>query len=245
MNTPPDAPAPTAPAPTSLKDRIRIDIEELIMSGEWQPGTRIPYEHELMLKYDCSRMTVNKALAFLVERGLLERRKRAGTFVAIPTVHKALIDFPDMRTEVTELGRHYDFDLIRRIEREATAADRSHLAIAAGPVLQLDCLHFADGTPYAYETRIINLALVEEARTARFDREPPGCWLFEHVRWSDARHRISAINADAAIGGLLAVRREQACLQIERWTWRDTGRITYVKQIHAGETYALRAEFRN
>ena len=51
-----------------LHRRIRSDIAERILSGEWPPGFRIPFEHELMADYDCSRMTVSKALAPLAER---------------------------------------------------------------------------------------------------------------------------------------------------------------------------------
>ena len=48
-----------------LHQRIRDDIEARIMSGDWPPGHRIPFEHELMAEYGCSRMTVNKVLSTL------------------------------------------------------------------------------------------------------------------------------------------------------------------------------------
>ena len=60
--------------PPPLHDRIRQDIEGRIMSGVWEAGHRLPVEQQLMLEYGCSRMTVNKALAGLVEQGLLDRR---------------------------------------------------------------------------------------------------------------------------------------------------------------------------
>ena len=56
-----------------------------ILSGEWPPGHRIPFEHELTARYRCSRMTVSKALGDLVAAGLIERRRRAGSFVRRPT----------------------------------------------------------------------------------------------------------------------------------------------------------------
>ena len=59
--------------------RIQNDVERSILSGEWPPGHRIPFEHELTVQYGCSRMTVNKALTDLVKRGLIERRRKAGT----------------------------------------------------------------------------------------------------------------------------------------------------------------------
>ncbi|MET3238677.1 DNA-binding FadR family transcriptional regulator [Bradyrhizobium japonicum] len=65
-----------ADQPTLYK-RIRADIENRILTGEWPPGHRIPFEHELVARYGCSRMTVNKALSELAQADLIERRRRA------------------------------------------------------------------------------------------------------------------------------------------------------------------------
>ena len=68
----------------SLYKQIRLDIERRILTGEWPPGHRIPFEHQLMTRYGCSRMTVNKALSELAQADLIERRRRAGSFVRRP-----------------------------------------------------------------------------------------------------------------------------------------------------------------
>ena len=60
----------------SLHELILGEVEGRILSGEWPPGYRIPFEHELTAQYGCSRMTVNKALSALVKKGLIERRRR-------------------------------------------------------------------------------------------------------------------------------------------------------------------------
>ena len=70
-----------ADKPTLYK-QIRLDIERRILTGEWPPGHRIPFEHELMARYGCSRMTVSKALSELAQADLIERRRRAGTLCA-------------------------------------------------------------------------------------------------------------------------------------------------------------------
>ena len=49
------------PAELSLHSRIVNDIEGRILSGDWAPGQRVPFEMELAAHYGCSRMTVNKA----------------------------------------------------------------------------------------------------------------------------------------------------------------------------------------
>ncbi|MFB0872690.1 MULTISPECIES: UTRA domain-containing protein [unclassified Sphingobium] len=228
----------------SLHDRIRQDIETKVMSGAWAPGHRIPYEHELMKQYDCSRMTINKALSTLVERGLIERRKRAGSFVSAPKSHRAFFDLPDLRSQMMSEGRKYDFDLAERVVREATASDRSHLNITSGQVLALKCTHFVDGKAYCLEDRIINLSQAPEARSAQFDREPPSSWLFGHVPWSDAHHRISAINADTEIADMLGIRQESACIVVERWTWRVEAKITYVRNVYPGSEFSIETQFR-
>jgi GntR family histidine utilization transcriptional repressor len=80
----------------TIADRIGSDIQRRIASGEWKPGHRIPFEHELVTQYNCARATVGKALTALVRTGLLERRRKAGTFVAYPHVQSAVLDIPDI-----------------------------------------------------------------------------------------------------------------------------------------------------
>lgn len=226
----------------SLHDRIRQDIEGRIMSGEWEAGHRIPPEHELMAAYRCSRMTVSKAISALADRGLIDRRKRAGSFVAAPTVHRAMLDIPDIAAEIAEEGRRHSLDMLDRTERDADADDRHLLAMAAGPVLALTCLHRADGRPFALEERRINLATVPAARAVDFTQDSPGRWLLGHVPWTDATHRITALAPTPAQAAHLALPPGAPCLSIERWTWRTAERITYVRQLYPGD-HALTARF--
>ena len=53
------------PVAASLHRRIYDDLEGRILSGDWAPGARIPFEHELTARYGCSRMTVSKAISEL------------------------------------------------------------------------------------------------------------------------------------------------------------------------------------
>ena len=62
---------PAGHASQSLHARIRSDIEARILSGKWPPGHRIPPEKDLMRVWDCSRMTVNKAVAALAAQGFV------------------------------------------------------------------------------------------------------------------------------------------------------------------------------
>lgn len=61
--------------------RIASEIRSLIMSGEWEPGGRIPTTNVLMETHDASNVTVQRALDILKAEQLLEGRPGSGVFV--------------------------------------------------------------------------------------------------------------------------------------------------------------------
>jgi GntR family histidine utilization transcriptional repressor len=225
-----------------LHRRIYADLERRILSGDWGPGQRIPFEHELTARYGCSRMTVNKAISELAGRGLVTRRRRAGTFVAQPKAHAAVLAIPDLRAEVLERGQSYGYRLLERSERAAVTADEVELA-AGRLLLELACLHSADGTPLALERRLIALAATPEADQVDFQIVPPGTWLLDAAPWTEAENRIAAVEADANDARLLGLSTGAACLRVERRTWRDNQGVTRVWQTFPGDRYDLVARF--
>lgn len=228
----------------SLHQKILSDIEGRILSGEWPPGHRIPFEMELAAQYDCSRMTVNKALSQLAKGGLIERRKRSGSFVTQPHAQSAVLEIRDIKAEVLSLGLSYDYELLGREQRRANGEEREQLDLRAGSiVLAIVCRHLAGKRPFCFEERLINLAAVPEAAAQAFDRSAPGPWLLERVPWSAAEHRIRAIGADAAVAGLLEIPEGTACLQIERRTRMSGVHVTLVRLVYPGQAYELVANF--
>jgi GntR family histidine utilization transcriptional repressor len=225
-----------------LHERIRTGIEAEILSGALAPGTRLPIEHELMRLHGCSRMTVNKALSALASAGLIERRKRAGSFVARPKVHAMVLDVPDLAVEVTERGQSYAYRLLGRKVR-APHGEEEKLLAGRGRLLQLDGLHLADDVPLALEHRLVALAATPEMADADFSVAAPGSWLLHHVPWTEAETRISAVNADARAADLLGLDPGTALLSVERRTWRGAERITSVRQLFVGSAYDLIARF--
>lgn len=228
----------------TLHRRIRAEVQANILSGAWPPGHRIPAEHELMAQYGCSRMTVNKALGPLADAGLILRRRRAGTVVARPKIHSAVLDIPDIAAEVAARGEAYGYELLARAERAPDEAEAEALDLAPGDkVLALRCLHRAAGRPFALEERLVNLAAAPEARDVDFAATPPGGWLLSHVPWTEAEHRIGAAAASRATARALAIPAGAACLVLDRRTWRGPDRITDVRLTFPGEAYDLVARF--
>ncbi|MBB3962383.1 histidine utilization repressor [Rhizobium metallidurans] len=228
----------------TLHQRIVNDIEGRIVSGEWPPGHRIPFELELTKAYDCSRMTVNKALTQLAKAGLIERRKKSGSFVTQPQAQSAVLEIHDIAAEVKSLNLAYSFSVARRAKRKADADDNRRLELQPGSsVVEVVCIHHAGGRPFCLEERLISLATVPEAEDADFANLPPGAWLINQIPWSSAEHRIQAVAAGGEAATLLDIARNTACLVVERRTWSNVGPVTHVRFTYPGDKHALVARF--
>lgn len=230
--------------PTSLHQRILSEIEAHILSGRWPPGYHLPSELELAESYGCSRMTANKALTQLARTGLIERRRKAGSFVMRAQSRSAVLEIQDIRAEVTELGLPYRHQIVHRERRRSLRADRERLVMAqAGPVEELTCLHYAGERPFCLEERLINLTVVPEAADEDFAEMAPGAWLFGRVPWTSAEHRIRAEEASDSTARALKIRKGAACLVIERRTWNSEHPVTQVRLTYPGEGRELVARF--
>jgi GntR family transcriptional regulator len=72
---------PDASAPSSAEE-VETDLLARIAAGELTPGTRLPTVRALAADTGLAVNTVAKAYRRLEERGAIETRGRAGTFVA-------------------------------------------------------------------------------------------------------------------------------------------------------------------
>lgn len=71
-------------APTrssTLSAQVTGQLEQLITSGQWPVGMRIPAESELVASLGLSRNTIREAIRSLVHMGMLEARVGDGTYV--------------------------------------------------------------------------------------------------------------------------------------------------------------------
>jgi DNA-binding GntR family transcriptional regulator len=96
----------------TLYQQIRRTLTDEIMSGRYAAGDRFPPENELCDRFGVSRQTVREAIRELQSRGLLKRRRGAGTIVCgrqDPTLFVQEID---------TLGRLFDAAQDTRLERK-------------------------------------------------------------------------------------------------------------------------------
>ncbi|MGO0061087.1 FadR/GntR family transcriptional regulator [Brevibacillus fluminis] len=79
------------PVRSSLAKQVVTQLEQLIESGKWAVGMKIPAEPELVEQLGVSRNTVREALHALIHNGLLEARQGDGTYVRASTHFEAAL----------------------------------------------------------------------------------------------------------------------------------------------------------
>jgi len=67
----------TVPLHVSISEKLRQQIDQ----GEYQPGEKLPSEHQLMDLFAVSRITVRQAIANLISQGLVQSQQGKGVFV--------------------------------------------------------------------------------------------------------------------------------------------------------------------
>lgn len=100
----------------TLSGRVYAQLEALITGGEWDIGSRIPREADLMESLGVSRNTLREAIRGLVQVGLLETRQGDGTFVTANSELSAILHKRMRRSSVLEA-----LEVQHALDREAAA----------------------------------------------------------------------------------------------------------------------------
>ena len=147
-----------------LVQEVRSALQELIRSGQYAPGDRLPNEQVIGERYQVSRATVREAYRGLIEAGYLVSRQGAGTFVArLPQQHSL-----DLNLSYTEMisaaGFVPSIVVIGVVHRAAGDVDAQLLGIERdAEVIQVERLRLADGRPVVYSVDRVAAAIVPEA----------------------------------------------------------------------------------
>ncbi|WP_111733140.1 GntR family transcriptional regulator [Roseovarius amoyensis] len=212
---------------------IESEVRRRIHTRVWAPGDMIPNEQDLADEFGCARATVNRALRSLSDAGLLERRRKAGTRVALHPVRKATLSIPIIRKEIAARGQKPGY---RRLLRRSGVPPRDLLERLGGDTdgifLHVQALHTADGAPFVFEDRWINLDVVPEAAEQPFDEISANEWLVRTAAFTDGEIAFSASAASDEAADHLQCDPGAAIFTIERITRDGTRPITLVWQYY-------------
>jgi len=205
------------------------DVSIRISDGYWKPGELIPKEAELAKEFGCARATVNRALRQLAEEGFLDRRRKAGTRVALHPIRKATLDIPITRLEVEQRGGEYGYRILTRKQKAPPKQIKNILGMTSSKPLYVETVHMADDKPFMYETRWINAEAVPAILKESFDSISANEWLVENVLLTTGEISFSAANATAMEAEILEINTGNAIFVTERITWNGPHVITAVR----------------
>ena len=209
---------------------IQREISRRIAERIWQPGKQIPNEVDLAAEFGCARATVNRAMRELANAGLLERRRKAGTRVALNPVRKATLEISITRLEVERRGAQYRHVVLRQTSEAPPLLISSQMGLSkSATLLHIKTLHLADNQPFMYEDRWVNPKAVPEIADTDLNQISVNEWLVQNAPFSEGDISFSAVNAGEPEAEHLAISAGSAIFTIERMTKIDSTAITLVK----------------
>lgn len=209
---------------------IKREVFERIRSNQWGPGTLLPAEADLAAEFGCARATVNRAMQELSDDGIIERRRKGGSRVKLAPVRQVTFEIPLVRAEVEAMGAQYRYALISSAVAVAPQWLQASLNLAADArVRHVKCMHHADGKPFLFEDRWINLTAVPRAEEADFSMAGPNEWLVGEVPYTNAEVRFSATSAAGPAAKHLQIRPGEPIFTAERTTWLSGAPVTNVR----------------
>ncbi|WP_237480373.1 GntR family transcriptional regulator [Lichenibacterium dinghuense] len=233
-----------ADAALPLYRRLHDHIAGAIDRGLLKPAQALPGERDIARDLAVSRVTVRKALAGLVEAGLLEQRQGSGTYVAQrpPRVEQALSRLTSFTDDMRSRGLATTSRWLRRELSPPTAREALHLALSpTDRVCHLRRLRLANGTPMAVELAAVPHAILADPAAV----EGSLYAVLEGLGLKPVRalQRLAAANLDEEVASLLDVRPGSAALSIERVAFAAGGRaVEFTHSFFRGDIYDFVAE---
>lgn len=205
-------------APTPLYHQLAERVTARIRAGEYPPGSRIPSEHRLSADFTVGRPTVRQALDMLVRKGLLTRRRGAGTFVCEPQQEIALFSLDGTNAAFHDKGLSVDTRLVAPVRLQTVTGDPVN-PFNNRSAFFLSRLVLVDDAPVLLEDIYLHPQLFAGIERIQLQGRSLSAIADEHfsVRPSNGKQhfRIEYPNGERA--GLLQVENTVPILQVDRF----------------------------
>ncbi len=227
-------------SPVPLYFQLAQYLEAQVRSGALDSGDRLENEVKIAGDLGLSRPTVRAAFSYLVDKGLVLRRRGQGTIVTKSKVSRS-VKLTSLFDDLAAAGKRPSTRVLHNEVVKAPDIVKEALGIEEGQlVLYLERLRFGEDEPIALMHNYVPTSLV----TLSTDMlEVHG--LYELLRAGGiyparAVQRISAKNASVSEARLLGETRGTALVTMERTTYEDHGRaIEFAQHVYRASRYSL------
>jgi GntR family transcriptional regulator len=227
-------------SPVPLYYQLAQQLEHAIESGELPRGTQLGNEILLADQLGLSRPTVRRAIGYLVDRGLLVRKRGVGTQVVQPRVRRPL-ELTSLYDDLVGGGQEPSTQVLSLDKLPASDAVAHALGLGDGdPVLAVERLRLAHGEPLAVLRNYLPVDLVTLTTDAL---ERTGLYPLMRaagVRLHLATQTVGARSATAAEARLLADQRGAPLLTMRRTAYDDSGRpVEFANHYYRASLYSF------
>ncbi|MBR4289655.1 MAG: GntR family transcriptional regulator [Oscillospiraceae bacterium] len=197
---------------------IKLVLINKIQTGELSVGVKLPTEKEMCAAYDCSRLTVRKALEELQREGYINKVQGLGTFVKERNPQKQ--DLSTI-TSCSTLIRSQNMVPTKKILSYAivpcSAEVAQQLQIGTGmPVLEYSRVYYGNGIPVIYSRSYFNASLIPGIDHLNMENESIIALLKDTYKMelNCSNRELRAILADETTARLLSVSPQFPLLQV-------------------------------
>jgi len=230
--------------PTPLYLRVQEQIKSAVSAGNLKPLEALPGERDIAGAFNVSRVTVRKAIAGLVEQGLLTQRQGSGTFVAAQPqrLEQPLSRLTSFTEDMRLRGLEASVKWLTKTVTLASPDEAMRLSLSpSDKVCRLKRLRLANGVPMAIECATVPVRFLADpdlVTTSLYTvLEANGAL---PVR---ALQRLRAANLSASDAALLEVPPGSAALAIDRLSYLENGTpVEFTQSYYRGDTYDFVAE---
>ena len=227
-------------SPVPLYFQVAQHLEHMIESGELATGTRLENEIGLADRLGLSRPTMRRAIEYLVDRGLLVRKRGVGTQVLHPKVQRQ-IELTSLYDDLAKTRRNPHTRVLSFTSQPAPDALALELGIPEGTeVYVFERLRYADAEPLALMRNHVPANLL---RLTAEDLEVQG--LYNLLRTNGinlriAKQSIGARAATTAEARALGETRAAPLLTMVRAAYDDQGRaVEHGDHIYRASRYSF------
>ncbi|MEV7417653.1 GntR family transcriptional regulator [Streptomyces sp. NPDC089919] len=237
-------PATAGPEPLWVQaaDRIR---EEIARRG-LVAGAKLPPERELCTRLAVSRVTLRRALAHLVERGLVTASHGRGWFVAAPAPTAPAREWPKDLESFTATARRKHMRagslVLRNTVESASLDDAERLGVVPGtPLIRLERVRTLNDVRIALDRTLLVAELAPDLTGVDFTTAS----LYEQLaRWGIVPRRaeatIEARSAGPALAGHLGIAAGSPVLVLDQTVFADDRAVLLSTVEYSGDRYRLR-----
>lgn len=227
-------------------EQLYRHLAAAIASGTLAPEIQIPPEREFAEFARVSRVTVRKAIGQLVDEGVLEQRRGAGTFVRVqrPKRDNSQSTLVSFTNYMRQRGKTPTSRILNAGLFVARPEEQQALGLAlTGRVARIERLRSADGVPMAVEWSSWPPDILPDPGAVEGS-------LYDHIRRaghvpSHAVQRVTAANLAEAEAQLLQMPIGKAVLRIDRTGFLPSGRpVEFTRGLYRSDIYDFIAELR-